>query len=238
LEPRQAAFVAEYLKDLNGTQAAIRAGYAPGNARVQASELLALPKVKAEVQKAMQARAERNAIDADRVLKRLDAIATADPTELMEIQRVCCRYCYGKGHMYQRTPREMRADRAQHELDEAKRKKDGEAPRKFDEAGGIGFDPRKPPHPNCPECFGEGEQRVVLKDVRDVSPQARLLFAGVKQTQHGIEIKVHSQVDALTKIGEHLGMFKRKIEHTGKDGAPIGLQQILAEIDGADTGLE
>lgn len=230
--------MAEYLKDLNGTQAAIRAGYAPGNARVQASELLALPKVKAEVEKAMQVRAERNAIDADRVLKRLDAIATADPTELMEIQRVCCRYCYGKGHLYQRTPREMRADRAQHELDEAKRKKDGEAPRKFDEAGGIGFDPRKTPHPNCPECFGEGEQRVVLKDVRDVSPHARLLFAGVKQTQHGIEIKVHNQVDALTKLGEHFGIFKRKIEHTGKDGAPIKMQQILAEIDGADTGLE
>lgn len=45
LTAKQARFVAEYLIDLNGKQAAIRAGYKPSNAEVQASELLALPKV-------------------------------------------------------------------------------------------------------------------------------------------------------------------------------------------------
>lgn len=235
LEPRQRAFVAEYLKDLNGTQAAIRAGYSPGNARVQASELLAIPKVAAEVETAMQARAARTEVDADKVIRRLDAIATADPTELMEIQRVCCRYCYGKGHMLQRTPREMRDAKAQHERDQLKRQKKGQEPSTFDEAGGIGYDPRKAPHPDCPECCGEGEQRVVLKDIRDVSPQARMLFAGVKQTQHGIEIKVHNQIDALTKVGEHLGVFKQRVEVTGANGVPL-IADILDEINGAGTG--
>jgi phage terminase small subunit len=38
--PKQLRFVEEYLKDLNGTQAAIRAGYSARTAAVQASRLL------------------------------------------------------------------------------------------------------------------------------------------------------------------------------------------------------
>lgn len=42
---KQAAFVREYLKDFNGTQAAIRAGYSPNGARQQASQLLTNPAI-------------------------------------------------------------------------------------------------------------------------------------------------------------------------------------------------
>ena len=41
LNPKQRRFVAEYLKDQNGTQAAIRAGYSKKTANEQASQLLA-----------------------------------------------------------------------------------------------------------------------------------------------------------------------------------------------------
>lgn len=51
LEDREARFAEEYLKDLNGTQAAIRAGYKPGvnnsSAAVQASRLLRDERIKA-----------------------------------------------------------------------------------------------------------------------------------------------------------------------------------------------
>jgi phage terminase small subunit len=220
---KQRAFVAEYLKDLNGTQAAIRAGYSPDSARFIASELLAKPEIAAEVEAAMKARAERNALDADAVIQRFNDIANADPSELMEIQRACCRYCYGTGHLYQRTPREMREARENWNASQAAAKKEDPKHRivPFDEAGGIGYDPRKTPHPNCPECWGEGVERVVLKDIRDASPQARLLFAGVKQTQRGPEIRLYSRVGALKAVGEHMGLFKQRIEHTGKDGGPI-----------------
>ena len=40
LTPRQQAFVQEYAKDFNATQAAVRAGYSPATARQQASRLL------------------------------------------------------------------------------------------------------------------------------------------------------------------------------------------------------
>jgi phage terminase small subunit len=42
---KQAAFVREYLKDFNGTQAAIRAGYSEKTAESQASTLLRNPKI-------------------------------------------------------------------------------------------------------------------------------------------------------------------------------------------------
>lgn len=46
LTPRQARFVDEYLIDLNGTQAAMRAGYSSHGANVTGSQLLANPSVR------------------------------------------------------------------------------------------------------------------------------------------------------------------------------------------------
>ena len=71
LTPKQAQFVQEYLVDLNGTQAAIRAGYSQRGATVQASWLLANPKVQLAVQQAVVARVERTQIDQDWVLDNL-----------------------------------------------------------------------------------------------------------------------------------------------------------------------
>ena len=36
-----------------------------------------------------------------------------------------------------------------------------------------------------------------------------------------VRFKLHDKVGALEKIGRHLGMFKDKLEVTGKDGGPI-----------------
>ena len=233
-------FVAEYLVDLNGRQAAIRAGYSPQSARQTASELLATPEVQAKVQAAMDERAARVGITADDVVKGFRAIAEADPRELIELHRVCCRYCWGKGHKFQRTPREMEEAKAAHAADNAKLVAEGKAPRKFSEAGGTGYNPKNDPHPDCPECFGDGVERVIAKDTRDLSPSARRLYAGVKTTQHGLEIKMHGQTEALINIGKHLGIFKEKVELTGKDGGPLthqSMSAILDELDGAGTGL-
>lgn len=78
LTRKQKAFVQEYLVDLNGTQAAIRAGYSPRTAQVQASKMLALPHVQEAVQAAIKAREKRTEITQDRVLAELARIAFAD----------------------------------------------------------------------------------------------------------------------------------------------------------------
>lgn len=49
LSPKRRAFAREYCLDANGTAAAIRAGYAERSATSQASQMLAMPSVKAEI---------------------------------------------------------------------------------------------------------------------------------------------------------------------------------------------
>jgi len=66
----QAQFVAEYLKDLNGKQAAIRAGYAPKSAEVKASQLLSVIKVQQAVQKQRDKLSAKAQIDQEWVLER------------------------------------------------------------------------------------------------------------------------------------------------------------------------
>ena len=68
LTPRQKQFVAEYLLDLNATQAAIRAGYSPRTATAQASRLLTNVKVSEAIARAVEDRAQRTAMDQDWVL--------------------------------------------------------------------------------------------------------------------------------------------------------------------------
>ena len=61
LTPKQAVFVAEYLVDQNGKQAAILAGCSPRSAEVTASKWLRLAKVKS----AVAARLERALVKVD-----------------------------------------------------------------------------------------------------------------------------------------------------------------------------
>lgn len=77
LTPRQARFVEEYIKDLNGTQAAIRAGYSPKSASESGSELLALSKVADAIERAKAARSARVNVTQDEVLSELNILATA-----------------------------------------------------------------------------------------------------------------------------------------------------------------
>ena len=68
LTEKQKRFCHEYLKDLNGTHAAIRAGYSKNGAEVQASKLLRYPKVSEYLQRLMNKRAEKVDISAEDVL--------------------------------------------------------------------------------------------------------------------------------------------------------------------------
>lgn len=70
LTPKQKLFVEEYLKDLNATQAAKRAGYAGNDVTLgqMGAQNLQSPAIAKAIQDAMDKRAERIRIDADYVL--------------------------------------------------------------------------------------------------------------------------------------------------------------------------
>ena len=84
LKGKQRKFVEEYLKDLNGTQAAIRAGYSPTTARGMARDNLAKPHVAAAIEKACEERRQRTQIDTDYVLMRLVEIDQMDVIDILD----------------------------------------------------------------------------------------------------------------------------------------------------------
>ena len=78
LTAKQQRFVAEYLIDLNATQAATRAGYSKKTANEQGSRLLANVSVSAAIRQGMNARSGRVEITQDMVLKELAKIGFSD----------------------------------------------------------------------------------------------------------------------------------------------------------------
>lgn len=84
LTGRQRLFVDSYLIDLNATKAAIKAGYAPNNARKYAHQLMQMPHIEKAIADAFAARSERVQIDADWVLQRLSQEADADLADILD----------------------------------------------------------------------------------------------------------------------------------------------------------
>jgi len=75
LTPKQERFCLEYVKDLNGTQAAIRAGYSERSANEIAAENMAKPSIAERIAELQRPIAEKAIVDATYVLTSLKAIA-------------------------------------------------------------------------------------------------------------------------------------------------------------------
>ncbi|MBB6559594.1 hypothetical protein HNP48_002261 [Acidovorax soli] len=223
LTPRQQRFVDEYLIDLNGTQAAIRAGYSARTANEQAAQLLAKLSIQTAIAAAMKAQQERTQISADKVVLGLWNIFSADARELVQVQVGCCRHCWGEGHRYQRTLSEYNHDREQF-------RESGKPQEDWEEQGGVGYSPLRDAHPMCPECHGDGCPRVVLGDTRRLSPATAALYAGAKHGKHGIEVQMHSRLDAAEKLMKHLGAYERD---NNQKGDP--LKNLLHAIAGGNS---
>ena len=78
LTPQQDLFCHEYLKDRNGMQSAIRAGYSSHTAKEQGYDLLTRPHVRYRVNQLIEEQFNRLKLDADRVIKGLLKISEAD----------------------------------------------------------------------------------------------------------------------------------------------------------------
>jgi phage terminase small subunit len=81
-EDRRARFAAEYAKDLNATQAAIRSGYAPKSAHVTGSRLLSDAKVQELVRGHHAQRSAAAGITIERTLQEVSRIAYFDNRKL------------------------------------------------------------------------------------------------------------------------------------------------------------
>lgn len=210
-------FIREFIKDLRGAAAARRAGASIRGARFWACRTLAKPEVAAAI-KALQAEhIQRVDMEVTELVDRLARIATADVSELVEYRRGCCRHCWGKDFGYQRTDGELRMARARHAKDLKKAQAEGrdlidDIDPMFDEQGGGGYNATNDPNPECPECFGEGVGVPFFKDTRELSPSAAALYAGVKVTKDGVEVKTHDPMKAIELLGRHKGAWNDKLD--------------------------
>lgn len=83
LNAKQAAFVDEYLVDLNATQAAIRAGCSAITASQAGERLLRNVEIQTAITKRMNDREKRTEITQDRVIKEMARVAFGDPRRVM-----------------------------------------------------------------------------------------------------------------------------------------------------------
>jgi len=88
LSEKQKAFIREYLVDLNGSAAVIRAGYKSDNPNIYAHQLMLKPEVAGAIQSAMDARAARVELKSDDVVSELRDIAFDDISNYLEFNNV------------------------------------------------------------------------------------------------------------------------------------------------------
>lgn len=81
LTDKRRAFITEYLRDFNATQAALRAGYSPKTAGSIGHDLLKIP----EISQAIQTDINDRTMTAGEVLTRLTDIARGDIADLMAL---------------------------------------------------------------------------------------------------------------------------------------------------------
>jgi phage terminase small subunit len=230
------AFAAEYTIDFNGKAAAIRAGYTEVSAASQACKLLAREDVQALIQQRMARIEKKTELSSERVLTEAWGIVTADVNELVEYRRRCCRHCYGIDYGYQRTVQEMSRDRAAFNAQRSKAiAKDPACAatyEDFDEQGGPGYDARKPPNPDCTNCWGDGVGDAYFKPTGGLTPAARALYAGVKQTKDGYQMLLIDKNPSMDKLFKHLGLYNADNKQKAD-----GLAELLAAVNSRGAKL-
>lgn len=218
LSPREEAFCAEYIIDLNASQAAIRAGYKASASTVTSTALMKRPMVAARIAKLMEQRANRVEAKADDVVRRLVQIVNADARLLTSHRIGACRYCHGIDHQFQW--------RTQREFDEACAEASAKNKTPPDCSGGFGYRRTAQPNPDCPECDGLGEPYTHFADTDKLPPEVAVLFEGVKQTRNGPEFKMADKNRALERLADHLGIRNTAPEDTANAFTDM-LQQLL-----------
>lgn len=163
LTAKQARFVQEYLIDLNGTQAAIRAGYSGRSAAVHAARLLTNANIQAAVAAGQQKIAARLDVTAERVITEMAKLGFANMADYMRVGP------------------------------------DGDPCLNFAE---LSRDQAAALVEVTVEDFKDGRG----EDARDV---------------RRVKFKLADKLGALEKLGKHLGLFRERVELTGKDGGAI-----------------
>ena len=226
LTAQQRLFVAEYLKDNNATQAAIRAGYSKKTAEQIGYQLLQKPSVAQAIAQQQKASIVRTLGSADEVLEQMWQLATFDANQLSQYRRGGCRYCWGFGHQYQWRDA-VEFDEAGEEAKVKKRT----APR---DDGGYGYDHTSEPNPACPRCNGDGIGQPFFADTRKLAPDAALAYSGVKLGKNGVEITAISRERMYEAVMKRLGLadseFAQRLQQIEIERRQLEVEKLRKEL--------
>ncbi len=79
-----------------------------------------------------------------------------------------------------------------------------------------------------------GASGVTLLESQELSDDDAAIVSEVSETTTAtggsLKLKTHDKVGALKLLGEHLGLFKQRIEHTGENGGPIEVSRKTREM--------
>ncbi|MBF9834222.1 terminase small subunit [Enterobacter hormaechei] len=228
LTAQQRRFVAEYLKDGNATQAAIRAGYSQKSAEQIGYQLLQKTSVAQTIAQQQKASIARTLGSADEVLAQMWQLATFDANQLSQYRRGACRYCWGFGHQYQW--RDM-VEFEEKRLEATERDK-----REPVDVGGYGYDHTREPNPGCPRCNGDGIGQPYFADTRKLSPVAALAYSGVKLGKNGVEIIAVSRERMFEAVMKRLGLadseFAQRLQQIEIDRRLLEVEKLRKELAG------
>lgn len=78
---------------------------------------------------------------------------------------------------------------------------------------------------SCPACHGRGLEHVWMAGTNHLSPEAALLYDGVKISRDKIEIRQLDRMAAMAKFEALMGMSgPQRIEVTGANGGPVDVR--------------
>ncbi len=228
LTAQQRLFVAEYLKDGNATQAAIRSGYSKKSAEQIGYQLLQKTSVAQAIAQQQKASIARTLGGADEVLAQMWQLATFDANQLSQYRRGACRYCWGFGHQYQW--RDM-VEFEEKRLEATERDK-----REPVDVGGYGYDHTREPNPGCPRCNGDGIGQPYFADTRKLSPVAALAYSGVKLGKNGVEITAISRERMFEAVMKRLGLadseFAQRLQQIEIERRQLEIEKLRKELAG------
>lgn len=226
LTAQQRLFVAEYLKDGNATQAAIRAGYSKKSAEQIGYQLLKKTSVAQAIAQQQKASIARTLGSADEVLEQMWQLATFDANQLSQYRRGACRYCWGFGHNYQW--RDM-VEFEERRLEATERDK-----REPVDVGGYGYDHNREPNPACPRCNGDGIGQPYFPDTRKLPSVSRLAYSGLKLGKSGVEITAISRERMYEAVMKRLGLadseFAQKLQQIEIERRQLEVEKLRKEL--------
>lgn len=217
MTPKNELFCRRVVENGGDKKAAYIEIYKPTNLKVvsgMVTSLMKRPGVAERISELQRQVGETLAFGVHDVLKEWTDIARADPGDLINFKRICCRHCWGKDHEYQwSAPLEF----AQSQAAWIEAGSKGKAPK---DKGGYGYTYLRAPNASCPFCHGQGHEHVEISDTTKLTGTARKLYAGVKITKNGVEVLMRSQDGALRNIAQALGMFAERVALPGTPNQP------------------